>query len=46
MTWICFKCKKEHPDDLIERSGFKCDECGGKVFFEKRPTMAKQVRAR
>jgi DNA-directed RNA polymerase subunit RPC12/RpoP len=41
----CFNCGKIVEVDTT-KTGFKCPECGGKVFFMLRPTVAKKVKAR
>jgi DNA-directed RNA polymerase subunit RPC12/RpoP len=41
----CFNCRKI-VDIEINKQGFKCPECGGKIFFKLRPSTPKRIKAR
>lgn len=41
-TYKCFKCGKQYTSKTLERStGFKCANCGSKIFYKPRVAVRK-----
>ena len=42
--YVCFYCGKKIK--LESKRGVRCDSCGRKVMFKKRPQVTKTIKAR
>ncbi|MEK6881838.1 MAG: DNA-directed RNA polymerase subunit P [Nanoarchaeota archaeon] len=44
-TYKCFKCGKQFSAKSLEKTtGFKCTNCGGKIFYKPR-TAVRKIKA-
>ena len=45
MKYICGRCKRDVEFDP-STIGIQCSSCGGKVFYKKRPAVARHVKSK